>query len=163
MRETFGRFLEDFHPGDLYRHWPGKTITESDNNLFSLLTMNHHPVHLDSLYCQGQAHGKVLVVGTLVISVVVGMTVSEISGKAIANLEFEKIKHDSPVFIGDTIYAETEILECSKFQFKTRPRCDLCRNKGLQSAEGKSPDAAATRFDSKQGGMQWIKILFSEV
>jgi acyl dehydratase len=111
MRETFGRFLEDFHAGDIYRHWPGKTITESDNNLFSLLTMNHHPVHLDTLYCQGQSHGKVLVVGTLVISVVVGMTVSEISGKAIANLEFEKIKHEGPVFIGDTIYAKTEILD----------------------------------------------------
>jgi len=111
MRETFGRFLEDFNLGDIYRHWPGKTITESDNNLFSLLTMNHHPVHLDAEYCKSQQHGKFLVVGTLVISVVVGMTVSEISGKAIANLGFEKITHDNPVFIGDTVYAESEILE----------------------------------------------------
>lgn len=118
MRETFGRFLEDFHPGDMYRHWPGKTITESDNNLFSLLTMNHHPVHLDTVYCKEQAHGKVLVVGTLIISVVVGMTVTEISGKAIANLEFEKIKHEGPVFIGDTIYAETEILDVRKSSSK---------------------------------------------
>jgi len=111
MRETFGRFLEDFNPGDMYRHWPGKTITESDNNLFSLLTMNHHPVHLDAEYCISQPHGKILVVGTLVISVVVGITVSEISGKAIANLGFEKITHDAPVFIGDTLHAESEILE----------------------------------------------------
>lgn len=118
MRETFGRFLEDFHPGDIYRHWPGKTITESDNNLFSLLTMNHHPVHLDTEYCGTQPYGKILVVGTLVISVVVGMTVSEISGKAIANLEFEKITHDNPVFIGDTIYAESEILEVRRSSSK---------------------------------------------
>lgn len=111
MRETFGRYFEDFREGDVYRHWPGKTIFESDNNLFSLLTMNHHPVHLDTNYCRDQVHGKILVCGPLVISVVVGMTVSEISGMAIANLGYEKITHDGPVFIGDTLYAETEILE----------------------------------------------------
>jgi acyl dehydratase len=111
MRAQFGRKLEQFEVGDIYRHWPGKTITESDNNLFCLLTMNHHPVHLDVEFCKDHPHGKVLVVGTLVMSVVVGMTVSEISGQAIANLEYEKVTHDGPVFIGDTIHAETEVLE----------------------------------------------------
>ena len=111
MRTQFGRTLEEFHVGDTFRHWPGKTITESDNNLFCLLTMNHHPVHIDAEFCKAHPHGEILVVGTLVFSVVVGMTVSDISGQAIANLEYEKVTHDGPVFLGDTIRAETEILD----------------------------------------------------
>ena len=118
MKEKFGGYLEDFTIGDVYKHWPGKTITESDNNLFSLLTMNHHPVHLDAEYCKNQPHGKILVVGTLVLSVVVGMSVSEISGKALANLDYEKITHDGPVFIDDTLYAETEILDVRESKSK---------------------------------------------
>ncbi len=110
MQRSFGRCLDDFQDGDLYRHWPGKTITESDNNLFCLLTMNHHPVHLDDVYAGAQQHERVLVVGTLIFSLVVGMTVSEISGKAIANLDYEYVTHDGPVFVGDTIRAETEII-----------------------------------------------------
>lgn len=107
----FGRYYEDFKVGDIYKHYPGKTITESDNNLFSLLTMNHHPVHLDQNYASKSQHGKVLVVGTLVFSLVVGMTVRDVSGLAIANLAYHEINHDGPVFIGDTIYAQTEVLE----------------------------------------------------
>lgn len=110
-REQFGRYFEDFEVGDVFKHWPGKTIFESDNNLFSLLTMNHHPLHLDTNYCKDQKYGKILVCGPLVISIVVGMTVSDISGMAIANLDYEKISHNGPVFIGDTLYAQTEILE----------------------------------------------------
>ncbi len=107
----FGRYLQDFKIGDVYKHYPGKTITESDNNLFSLITMNHHPVHLDQNYAANSQHGKVLVVGTLVFSVVVGMTVRDISGLAIANLEYSKINHNAPVFIGDTIYAQTIVTD----------------------------------------------------
>lgn len=107
----FGRYYEDFEPGDVYDHWPGKTITESDNNLFSLITMNHHPVHLDQKYASEKQHGKVLVVGTLVFSLVVGMTVRDVSGNAIANLIYENIDHLAPVHIGDTIYASTVVLE----------------------------------------------------
>jgi acyl dehydratase len=110
-RERFGRYLGVFHVGDVYKHYPGKTITESDNNLFCLLTMNHHPVHLDIEYAKSQTHGRILVVGTLVFSMVVGMSVADTSGKAIANLEYEKVTHDGPVFIGDTIYAESEVLD----------------------------------------------------
>lgn len=106
----FGNYLEDFTEGKVFKHFPGKTITESDNNLFSLLTMNHHPVHIDKNYAEQQQHGQILVVGTLVFSLVVGLTVSDISGKAIANLDYETIKHHGPVFIGDTIYAETIVL-----------------------------------------------------
>lgn len=119
LKNQFGRYLEEYKTGDIYKHWPGKTITESDNNLFCLLTMNHHPVHLDNKYCESQQYGKVLVVGPLVLSIVVGMTVSEISGKAIANLEYEKVTHNGPVFIGDTIYCETEILDVRESKSKS--------------------------------------------
>ena len=107
----FGRDLKDFDEGDLYKHWPGKTITESDNNLFCLITMNHHPLHLDKAYAEASQHGRVLVVGTLVFSLVVGLTVRDISGRAIANLFYDEIKHVNPVFVGDTVYAETRVLE----------------------------------------------------
>ena len=107
----FGRYYEDFTVGDIYKHWPGKTITESDNNLFSLLTMNHHPVHLDVKYAESKQHGKVLVVGTLVFSLIVGMTVRDVSGNAIANLLYENIDHLGPVHIGDTLYAVTTVLD----------------------------------------------------
>ena len=109
--EVFGGYLEDFRPGDVFKHWPGKTITEMDNHLFSLLTMNHNPLHMDENHMKGHQHGRVLVNGTLVISLVVGMSVRDTSGKAIANLEYERITHDGPVFQGDTIYAESEVLE----------------------------------------------------
>ena len=110
MNERFGRYFEDFREGEVIKHWPGKTVTESDNNLFCLLTMNHHPVHLDTEYCSTQSYGKILVVGTYVLSLVVGMSVADISGRAIANLDYEKVTHDGPVFISDTIHAQTEVL-----------------------------------------------------
>lgn len=107
---TFGHYFDDFEVGDVYKHYPGKTVTESDNNLFCLLTMNHHPVHLDQEFCQSHQHGQILVVGTYVFSLVAGMSVADISGKAIANLGYDKISHDGAVFVGDTLTAETEIL-----------------------------------------------------
>lgn len=116
--DRFGRYLEEFKIGDIYRHWPGKTVTESDNNLFCLLTMNHHPVHLDMEYVKTQPHKRILVVGTYVLSLVVGMSVSDTSGKAIANLEYEKITHDGPVFVGDTVYSETEVLDVRQSRSK---------------------------------------------
>ena len=110
-REKFGGCLEDFRPGDIFKHWPGKTITEMDNHLFSLLSMNHNPLHIDANHMAGHQHGKILGNGMLVISLVVGMSVRDTSGRAIANLEYERITHDGPVFHGDTIYAESEVLD----------------------------------------------------
>ena len=107
-----GRYFEDFVEGELIIHSTSKTIFESDNNLFSLLTMNHHPVHTNNDYAQKNDHAKILVVGTLVFSLVVGFTVPDVSGKAIANLEYEDIKHLAPVFINDTLYAKTKVLAC---------------------------------------------------
>jgi len=108
---AFGRCLEEFEAGQRFVHEPGRTITGSDNQLFSLLTMNHHPLHIDAHYAQSTQHGQRVVVGTLVFSVVVGMSVPDISGRAIANLEYESVQHVAPVFIGDTIYAATHVLE----------------------------------------------------
>ena len=103
----FGRYFEDFAVDAVYQHSVRKTITESDNNLFCLLTMNHHPVHLDLAYAGEAQHGKVLVVGTLVLSLVVGLTVADISGRAIANLGYDEVRHEGPVHIGDTLRAES--------------------------------------------------------
>lgn len=107
---NIGNYYEDFEKGDIIHHSGSKTIFESDNNLFSLLTMNHHPVHTNLDYAKKNLHGRILVVGTLVFSLSVGITVPDISGKAIANLMYEKIDHLNPVFINDTIYVRSEIL-----------------------------------------------------
>src|SRR5438552_3889741 len=111
-RVQFGRYYEEFEVGAVYKHWPGKTVTESDDHLFCLITMNHHPLHLDAHYAEERTEfGRNVVVGNLVYSLALGMSVPDISGKAIANLEIESLKHENPTFHGDTIYAETTVLE----------------------------------------------------
>ena len=114
-----GNYFEDFTEGEIIKHELSKTIFESDNNLFSLLTMNHHPVHTNADYASHNQHGQLLVVGTLVFSLVVGMTVPDISGKAIANLGYEDIRHLAPTFIGDTLYVRTRVI--SKRESKSKP------------------------------------------
>lgn len=114
-----GNYYESFTVGETIEHELSKTIFESDNNLFSLLTMNHHPVHINEDYCKDEKYGKVLVVGTLVFSLVVGITVPDVSGKAVANLNYEEVNHLGPVFIGDTIYAKTKVIE--KRESKSKP------------------------------------------
>lgn len=105
-----GQTADAFIVGQTIRHATSKTIYESDNNLFSLLTMNHHPIHTNADYANKQNHGRELVVGTLVLSLIVGMTVPEISGKALANLGYDKVRHLGPTFIGDTLYCRSEVL-----------------------------------------------------
>ena len=108
----FGRYLEDFQPGDIYRHWPGKTITEADDHLFCMITMNHHPLHINEWFAENETvHKKNVVVGNLVYSLVLGMSVADVSGACIANLEVETLQHAKPTFHGDTIYAETRVLD----------------------------------------------------
>lgn len=106
-----GNFFEDFKVGQEFFHSSSKTIFESDNNFFSLITINHHPVHINLDYSKKNHHGEILVVGTLVFSLVVGMSVSDISKNAIANLSYDNIKHIAPVFINDTIYAKSKIIK----------------------------------------------------
>jgi acyl dehydratase len=108
----YGRLYEDFTVGEVIKHWPGRTITETDNTWFALLTMNQHPLHSDAHYAATHTqHKQRVVLGPLVFSIGIGMTVADISGRAIANLEIEKITHDHPTFNGDTLYAETKILD----------------------------------------------------
>lgn len=107
----FGRAFEDFVVGDVYRHWPGKTITEADDHLFCMITMNHHPLHTDAYFAEhSTVHGRNVVVGNLVYSLVLGMSVADVSGSAIANLEVESLIHKRPTFHGDTIYAVSRVL-----------------------------------------------------
>jgi acyl dehydratase len=114
----FGRYLEEFKVGDVYKHWPGRTITESDDILFCMLTMNHHPLHIDANYAAGTQFGRNVVVGNLVVDIALGMSVAEVSGKAIANLGFDKIEFLAPTFHGDTIYAETTVLDVRESESK---------------------------------------------
>src|SRR5690606_25855770 len=108
----FGRHYEDFEVGDVYRHWPGKTITEYDDHLFCMITMNHHPLHTNAWYAENDTPQKQnVVVGNLVYSLVLGMSVPDVSGAAVANLEVESLKHARPTYHGDTIYAVTRVLD----------------------------------------------------
>jgi acyl dehydratase len=119
FRESFGRYFEDFEPGDTYEHRPGRSLTETDNIWFTLLTMNTHPLHFDNDYAAKSEFRKPLVNSCLTLSIVVGMSVSDVSQKAIGNLGWDKIKLVAPVFVGDTLYAETTVL--SKRASKSRP------------------------------------------
>ena len=115
----FGRSYEEFEVGATYKHWPGKTVTEYDDHLFCLLTMNHHPLHLDSHYAEETTQfGKNVVVGNYVYSILLGMSVPDVSGKAIANLEIESLRHVAPTFHGDTLYGETTVLD--KWESKSK-------------------------------------------
>lgn len=117
-QSVLGLYYEEFEVGAVIKHNLSKTIFECDNNFFSLMTMNHHPVHTNIDYAGHNQHGKILVVGTLVFSLAVGITVPDISGKAIANLGYEDIKHLNPVFLNDTIYVRTKVL--SKRESKSK-------------------------------------------
>ena len=110
-RESYGRYLEDFKVGDVYEHRPGRTISESDNTWFTLLTMNQHPLHFDREYAAKSEFGQVLVNSCLTLSIITGMSVSDISQKTIANLGWDNVRLSGPVFIGDTLYAESEVTE----------------------------------------------------
>ena len=118
-RESFGRYYDDFTVGDVYEHRPGRTITESDNTWFTLITMNQHPLHFDKEYAAKSEFKRPLVNSCLTLSMVVGMSVSDISQKAIGNLGWNDIKLTAPVFVGDTIYAESEVL--AKRESASRP------------------------------------------
>ena len=122
-KEQFGRYLEEFTIGEKIEHWPGRTITESDDTLFCSQTMNQHPLHSDIAYAEKTEFGQRVVSGPFVYSLVFGMTVDVISGKAIANLGTSEMQHVGPVHHGDTIYARSEIL--SVREATSRPNCGI--------------------------------------
>ena len=115
----YGRYLEEFEVGAIYKHWPAKTVTEYDDHLFCLLTMNHHPLHLNDVYAKQSQQGRNVVVGPYVYSLALGLSVSDVSGKAIANLATDELSHPNPVFHGDTLYVESEVLE--KKESRSKP------------------------------------------
>ena len=136
FRESYGRYFEDFEVGDIYEHRPGRTITEADNSWFTLLTMNTHPLHFDVEYAANTEFGRPLVNSALTLAIVAGMSVSDLSQKAIANLGWTDIRLTAPVFPGDTLYAESEVL--SKRESKSRP------TQGIVSARTVGMNAAGT-------------------
>ncbi len=139
-RETIGRYYEDFTVGDVYEHRPGRTITETDNVWFTLLTMNTHPLHFDRAYAAKSEFKQPLVNSCLTLSIVVGMSVSDVSQQAIGNLGWNDIKLTAPVFVGDTIYAESEVL--SKRESASRP------TQGIVTVRTVGTKADGTRFMS---------------
>ena len=118
-RGSFGRCFEDFRVGDVYEHRPGRTIVEADNTWFTLLTMNTHPLHFDAAYAAKTEFGRPLVNSCLTLAMVTGMSVSDLSRKAVANLGWDKVRLTAPVYAGDTIYAESEVLDVR--ESKSRP------------------------------------------
>jgi acyl dehydratase len=122
-RESFGRYFEDFVTGDVYEHRPGRTITQTDNTWFTLLTMNTHPLHFDEEYAKATEFGRTLVCSPFTVALLVGMSVSDVSQKAIANLGWREISLPAPVFAGDTLYGESEVLE--KRESRSRPEAGI--------------------------------------
>ncbi|KPF77987.1 dehydratase [Brevundimonas sp. AAP58] len=118
-RETFGRYFEDFIVGDVYEHRPGKTVTEYDNHLFTLMTMNTHPMHFDAEFAKASEFKRNIVVSPYTLALLIGMSVTDCSQKAIANLGMDEVKFTAPVFAGDTIYGESEVL--AKRESQSRP------------------------------------------
>lgn len=122
-RAASGRFYEEFEIGDVYEHHPGRTVTQHDNAWFTLLTMNTHPLHFDEEFAKNTEFGKPLVCSPLTVAILVGMSVSDVSEKAIANLGWKEIVLVAPVFPGDTLYAESEVLD--KRESKSRPNAGV--------------------------------------
>src|ERR671925_1618763 len=151
----YGRYLEEFQVGAVYKHWPAKTVTEADDHLFCLITMNQHPLHINDVYAAASQQGRNVVVGPYVYSLALGMSVSDISGKALANLATEELSHPAPVFHGDTLFAESEVLEARPSESKpdrgiVKVRTDVYNQDGVLVATFKravlvprKPDADA--------------------
>lgn len=122
-RERFGRYFEDFEVGDIYEHRPNRTVTETDNTWFTLLTMNTHPMHFDAEYAKHSEFGKCIICSPLTVAILVGMSVTDVSQKAIANMGWTDIKMTHPLFAGDTLSGESEVL--GKRESKSRPNAGL--------------------------------------
>lgn len=123
FRESFGRYYEDFNVGDIYEHRPGRTVTETDNTWFTLLTMNTHPMHFDAEYAKHSEFGRCIISSPLTVSIMVGMSVTDVSQKAIANLGWTDIRLTHPLFAGDTLTSESEVL--AKRESKSRPNAGI--------------------------------------
>ncbi|MEN9768994.1 MAG: hypothetical protein RLZZ180_624 [Pseudomonadota bacterium] len=136
-RESFGRYYEDFQVGDIYEHRPGRTITQTDNTWFTLLTMNTHPMHFDEEYAKHSEFGRCIICSPLTVALMVGMSVTDVSQKAIANLGWSDIKLTYPLFANDTLYARSEVLD--KRESSSRPNAGIVSVKTIGTQqEGKT-------------------------
>ena len=122
-RESFGRFYEEFKVGDVYEHRPGRTVTQTENIWFTLLTMNTHPMHFDEEFAKHSEFGRCIICSPFTVALMVGMSVTDVSQKAIANLGWSEIKLTHPLFAGDTLYAESEVLD--KRESASRPNAGI--------------------------------------
>ncbi|WP_370614779.1 MaoC family dehydratase [Mumia qirimensis] len=118
-----GRFFEDFEIGDVYQHPLGRTVSESDNTWFSLLTMNTNQMHFNTEYAKKSEFEKPLVVSTLTVAIAVGQSVTDITQNAFANLGWDEIRMTHPVFAGDTLFSESLVLE--KRESGSRPHAGI--------------------------------------
>jgi len=118
-RETSGLYYEDFEPGDVFEHRPGRTVLDVDNTYFTLLTLNVQELHFDAAYAAKTEWKKPLVDSTFTLALLTGMSVRTVSAKVVANLGWDKVKATHPVFAGDTLYAESTVLH--KRESKSRP------------------------------------------
>lgn len=118
-----GRFFEDFEVGDVYKHPLGRTVTETDNTWFTLLTMNSNQMHFNTEYAKKSEFDKPLVVSTLTVAIAVGQSVTDLTQNAFANLGWDDIKMTHPVFAGDTLFSESIVLE--KRESASRPHAGI--------------------------------------
>lgn len=131
-----GRFFEDFEVGDIYPHPLGRTVTQTDNIWFTLLTQNSNPIHFDEVYSKQTEFGQPLVDSTFTLALVTGQSVTDLSQHVMANLGWDEIRLPNPVFEGDTIYSYSEILETR--ESKSRPNVGIVKAKTRgYSQEGK--------------------------
>ena len=157
FRESYGRYFEDFEVGHIYEHRPGRTITQADNTWFTLLTMNTHPLHFDEEYGKATEFGKTLVNSTFTVATMVGMSVSDVSQKAIANLGWTDIVLPKPLFVGDTLYAESEVVE--KRLSESRENCGIVTVKTI--GKNQNDEVVASYLRSGQG--KWICRLIAKI
>ena len=137
FRASYGRCFEDFEVGHVYEHRPGRTISEADNTWLTLLTMNQHPLHFDREYAAKSEFGQIVVNSCLTLSLVTGMSVSDVSQKTVANLGWDNVRLTAPVYLGDTLYAESEVLE--KRRSESRAHHGIVRIRTV----GRNQDGAA--------------------
>lgn len=150
-RESFGRYFEDFTAGDIYEHRPGRTITETENTWFTLLTMNTHPMHFDAEYAKHSEFGRCIICSPFTVALMVGMSVTDVSQKAIANLGWSEIKLTFPLFAGDTLVAESEVI--AKRESQSRPNAGIVtvKTRGFNQDEKLVCEFERTMLIAKRG------------
>jgi len=138
-----GRYFEDLEVGQRFKHAQGRTITEADNTLFCAMTMNTQPLHLNADFAEKTAYGRRIVNGLLTLSLAVGLTVGDLTeGTVVANLGYDRVSHPNPVFHGDTLYVESEVIE--KRESASKPDRGIVRLRHV----GRKPDGTiAVEFE----------------